>query len=104
MPTPFKIYGLSLLPAELVPIQSYAIVALLINTAWSLLWSLTGSSARSLQDALSGKGGDSHSTTALAMKLISLAGMLGMFVFFSRFAKARLADASRSPTKKGKTT
>ena len=28
------------------------------------------------------------------MKGISLAGMLGMFILFSRFAKARLADAS----------
>ena len=90
MPTPFKIYGLALLPAELVPVSSYAAVALLINTAWSLVWSLTGSSATSLQDAVSGRGAGANSKSALVVKLISLAGLLGTFVFFSRFAKAQL--------------
>ena len=70
MPTPFKIYGLALLPAELVPVSSYAAVALLINTAWSLVWSLTGSSATSLQDAVSGRGAGANSKSALVVKLI----------------------------------
>ena len=59
MPTPFKIYGLSLMPAELVPIQSYAIVALLINRPGRFVV-VDRIVRRSPQDALSGKGGDSR--------------------------------------------
>ena len=36
LPTPFKLYGLALLPEELVPVSSYAGVALTINTVRAL--------------------------------------------------------------------
>ena len=38
IPTPFKIYGLCLLPADLVPVSTYSVVALIVNSAWSLVW------------------------------------------------------------------
>ena len=76
MPTPFKIYGLCLFPEELVPISSYAVVALAINFAWSLVWSLTGSSASSLQEAVSGTGGGERSMAALVAKLFTVAALL----------------------------
>ena len=88
LPTPFKIYGLCLFQPELVPVGTYFFVALGINTCWSLVWSLTGSSASSLQDAVSGKG--NTSIAANAAKLFTVAALLGTFGAFGRFAKERM--------------
>ena len=88
LPTPFKIYGLCLFHPDLVPVTTYFFVALGINTCWSLVWSLTGSSASSLQDAVAGNG--DTSTAALVAKLFTLAAFSGAFLAFGRFAKAQL--------------
>jgi len=102
LPTPFKIYGLCMFEPELVPAPAYFLVALIINTCWSLVWSLTGSSAGSLQDAVSGKG--DTSTAALVTKLFTVVALFGCFTAFARFAKAKMqpppedAPASASAT------
>jgi len=87
LPTPFKIYGLCLMPAELVPVSTYLVVALCINSVWSLVWTLTGSSASSLQDAVSGSG---SSRGALVAKLLTIGCLMVAFASFTRFAKAQL--------------
>ena len=83
LPTPIKIYGLSLLPSELVPAPTFFWACFVINTAWSFLWSLTGSSASSLQDALSG----SHSRASLFAQFSALAVLFGLLAAGSRYAK-----------------
>jgi len=88
LPTPFKIYGLSLFPPELVPFSTYAGIALTFNSAWSLVWTLTSSSASSLQDALSGSG--NSSAGALAGKVSILFVLFGSFAMFGRYAKSQL--------------
>ena len=93
LPTPFKIYGLCLLPEKLVPLHTYFMVALIINSCWSLVWSLTGSSASSVQEALSG-GTSSFGT--IAAKLTSLGALLYAYVAFSRFANRALSPTSSS--------
>ena len=70
--------------------SSYAVVALFINAAWSLVWSLTGSSASSLQEAVSGTGGGERSMAALVAKLFTVAALFGCFTVFARFAKAHM--------------
>ena len=85
LPTPFKIYGLSILPTELVPAWTYAFIAVCFNSCWSLVWSLAGSSA---QDA-SGLA-DAKAKGGLYVKLFFLVGLFGMCVQFARFAKAQL--------------
>ena len=72
--------------------SSYAVVALAINFAWSLVWSLTGSSASSLQEAVSGTG--ERSTAALLAKLFTVVALMGCFSVFARFAKARIQPPS----------
>lgn len=62
-----------------------------INAAWSLVWSLTGSSASSLQDAVSGGAKGQSSRVALFAQLFTLAAILGAFTLFARFAKAQLS-------------
>jgi len=104
LPTPFKIYGLSLFPAELVPFSTYAGIALTFNSLWSLVWSLTGSSASTLHDAMS--AGGSSSIGILAGRLMLLLVLFGLFAMFSRYAKQQFVDvahgkrhaAARSPS------
>ncbi len=93
LPTPIKIYGLSLLPPELVPAPTFFWACLVINTAWSFLWSLTGSSASSLQDALSG----SHSRASLFAQFSALAVLFGLLAAGSRYAKEARAASPLSP-------
>jgi len=92
LPTPFKIYGLCLFETELVPVTTYFLVALTINTCWSLVWSLTGSSASSLQDALSGNA--DTSTANLVAKIFAIGALFGIFGAFGRFAKAQMQPPS----------
>jgi len=86
LPTPFKIYGLSMFPSELVPLSTYAGIALTFNSAWSLVWSLTGSSASSLQDLSNGNS----SGAALASKLSLLTMVFLLCTIFARYAKSQL--------------
>lgn len=92
LPTPFKLYGLSLFPAELVPWSTYAGIALTFNSLWSLVWVLTGSSASNLQDALA--AGGNSSVGALAGKLSGVFVLCASFAMFSRYAKRKLDVAS----------
>jgi hypothetical protein len=87
LPTPFKIYGLSLFPAELVPFWTYAGIATGFNALWSLVWVLTSSSASSLAEAMSG---GSSSVGPLVAKVSALVALLGMCAMFARYAKRRL--------------
>lgn len=103
LPSPLKIYGLCLLPDQLVPLSTFSGVVLGINTAWSIVWSVTGSSGSSLHEALAGGGAGSPSSAALA-KLIGVATLGAALLALSRYAKAQLtpppadeADAGRSP-------
>lgn len=86
LPTPFKIYSLSLFPVELVPLSTYACIALTFNSLWSLVWSLAGSSASSLQEALEGNS----SVAGVAARLSGVAVLFGLFTMFGRYAKASL--------------
>lgn len=54
---------------------------------WSCVWSLTGSSASSLQDALSGNGTSAGGSVA---KLSGLLVAFGVMVLVSRYAKTQL--------------
>jgi hypothetical protein len=92
LPTPLKIYGLCLVPPELVPLRTYGGVALVINSVWSLLWCLTGSSASSLQDAVNGAGGSRAQLVAQLAVVLALTGVLAMF---GRFARERWREAAR---------
>lgn len=87
LPTPFKIYGLSLFPAELVPFWTYAGIVTGFNALWSLVWVLTSSSASSLAEAVSG---GSSSAGPLVAKISALVALLGMCTMFARYAKRRL--------------
>merc|ERR1719440_1845274 len=93
LPTPFKIYGLCLFPSELVPLWSYALIALIFNTCWSVVWALAGSSASNLQDVLNGEG----SSAALATQFSTLLVAFSVLVFFGRFAAAKIQPPSPSP-------
>merc|ERR1740124_1216773 len=84
LPTPLKIYGLSLFPAELIPLTSYAGIAVTFNLLWSLVWTLASSSAHSLADA------KNSSTAVTAGKISLLLVLLGLGTQFSRFAHAQL--------------
>ena len=84
LPTPFKIYGLSILPTELVPAGTYACIAVVFNTCWSLVWCLGGSSMQDLADPSGASSG------ALVSKIVMLVGLFGMCVQFARFSKAQL--------------
>ena len=92
LPTPLKIYGLSLFPSELVSLRRYAIIALVFNSLWSLVWTLTGSSASNLAEAMAGTG--QQSSADMAGKLMSLVVMLGAFAMFGRYARAQLKPPS----------
>ena len=93
LPTPFKIYGLSLFPVELVPLSTYACIALTFNSLWSLVWSLAGSSASSLQEAMEGNS----SVAGVAARLSGLAVLFGLFTMFGRYAKAQLNVPDSDP-------
>lgn len=93
LPTPFKIYGLSLFPVELVPLSTYACIALTFNSLWSLVWSLAGSSASSLQEAMEGNS----SVAGVAARLSGLAVLFGLFTMFGRYAKAQLNVPEHDP-------
>lgn len=94
LPTPFKIYGLCLFPPELVPLWTYATIALVFNTCWSVVWSLAGSSASNLQDVLNGKG----SGAELAGRLSTLLAFFGILVAFGRFAAAKMQPPTEADT------
>jgi len=95
LPTPFKLYGLCLFPAELVPIGTYAVIAFTFNTCWSVVWSLAGSSASSLQDVMSGKGGE-NSHAALLTQVLTLLVLFYALSQFARFAKAKMTPPANS--------
>jgi hypothetical protein len=84
LPTPFKIYGLSILPTELVPAWVYFWIAIVFNLCWSTVWCLAGSS---VQDATDLAGA---SKAGLVGKVVSLVGIFGMCVQFARFARVQL--------------
>ena len=92
LPTPFKIYGLCMFQPELVPVNTYFVVALIINTAWSLVWSLTGSSASSLQEITEGR--TDMSKGKLVAQGFAIASFLLAFGAFGRFAKAQMQPPS----------
>ena len=98
MPTPFKIYGLCLFPPELVPFSTYAGIALCFNTCWSVVWSLAGASASSLQDVLSGKSGE-NSNAKLVGQLSSLVVLFYVLTQFARYANlsAHVLGRRRGP-------
>ena len=87
LPTPIKIYGISLLPAHLVPWRTYLGVVVTVNSVFSMIWALGGASASSLQDAVSGGNGSAH-------RLAAQAGAFSLLVFgmthLARHAKAKL--------------
>lgn len=88
MPIALKNYGLAALPERLVPARTFALVSACVNVPYSVAWSLTGSSAGSLQDALSGqpRGGGG----AALLKLGALAALLGGLGLFARRCSAEL--------------
>uniref|UniRef100_A0A7S2DSW5 VTT domain-containing protein n=1 Tax=Haptolina brevifila TaxID=156173 RepID=A0A7S2DSW5_9EUKA len=86
LPTPFKVYGLCLFPSELVPVSTYAGIAITFNVAWSLVWSLAGSSARGMEDLSNGGGGG-----AFATKVSILLVLFVLFTMFARYAKEQLS-------------
>mmetsp|Transcript_43216 Transcript_43216/g.113510 ORF Transcript_43216/g.113510 Transcript_43216/m.113510 type:complete len:282 (-) Transcript_43216:250-1095(-) len=89
LPTPLKLYGLSLFPAELVTVRRYAIIALVFNLLWSLVWTLAGSSASSMADVLSGSAKEG-SHAVLATQVMWLLVLLGGFSMLGRFAMKQL--------------
>ena len=91
LPTPFKIYGLSILPAQLVPMRTYAVIAVVFNSCWSLIWALAGSSAQDAKHL-----GDSQKHAGLAVKLFFFVGLFGVLLQFARFAKAQLEPPESS--------
>ena len=64
--------------------------------AWSLVWSLTGSSAKSLNEALYEGGNGSNKT--VAAKVSSLAVLFGCFLVFGRYAKAQMTPPAEGET------
>lgn len=89
MPTPFKLYSLSLFPPELVTMRRYLGIAVVFNSMWSVVWTLAGSSAGSLADIVSGKA-SKNSTAALVSKGMAVAVLMGLFSIFGRFAASQL--------------
>lgn len=94
-PTPIAIknYGLSLLPAHVVPTSLFGAVTVAVNVPYSVAWSLTGSSASSLQDAVSGEGTHSGVVAAKACALVLLLSGLGGF---AHYCKSQLDEHRRT--------
>ncbi|KAJ1618459.1 hypothetical protein T492DRAFT_1092304 [Pavlovales sp. CCMP2436] len=94
MPIAIKNYGLALLPAHVLPGRLFAVITLVVNMPYSIAWSLTGSSASSLQEALSG-----DARTGGAAVLLKLGALLALFGALSVFARKCRAELARcSPT------
>mmetsp|Transcript_20810 Transcript_20810/g.61554 ORF Transcript_20810/g.61554 Transcript_20810/m.61554 type:complete len:257 (-) Transcript_20810:260-1030(-) len=91
MPIFLKNFGLSLMPADVVSTSLFAGVTLIVNIPYSIAWSLTGHSAGSLQEAVSGEGAPRGPVLAKLGVLVALFAFLGLF---ARYAKRTLAAAS----------
>mmetsp|Transcript_4384 Transcript_4384/g.11362 ORF Transcript_4384/g.11362 Transcript_4384/m.11362 type:complete len:272 (-) Transcript_4384:375-1190(-) len=93
-PTPIAIknYGLSLMPLDVVPTPVFAAITLAVNVPYSIAWSLTGSSASSLQDAVNGEV--SVHNGVVAAKTFALVLLLSALGGFAHYCKSRL-DAHR---------
>ena len=89
MPTPFKLYALSIFPPELVTMRRYLLIAVFFNTMWSGVWVLAGSSAGSIANIIAGKASE-DSTANLVSKVVMAICLFGCFSMFSRFASAQL--------------
>jgi len=94
MPIALKNYGLALLPARVVQLPTFALITLVVNVPYSIAWSLTGSSASSLQEALNGKPGNARG--ALVPKVALLLALFAGLALFARKAAAELASAERA--------
>lgn len=94
MPIALKNYGLALLPAHVVQLPTFALITLVVNVPYSIAWSLTGSSASSLQEALNGKPGNDRGL--LASKVGMLVALFTGLALFARKATAELASAERA--------
>ena len=71
LPIALKNYGMSALPAELVPLGTFAVATLGVNAPFSVAWTLTGSSASSLHDAIrNGNGGGDWASSDMAPKAV----------------------------------
>lgn len=95
MPIALKNYGLALLPAHVVHAQTFALITLVVNVPYSIAWSLTGSSASSLQEALNGKPGNNARGT-LAPKVGLLLALFAGLALVARKATAEIASAERA--------
>lgn len=94
MPIALKNYGLALLPARVVQLRTFVLMTFLVNVPYSIAWSLTGSSASSLHEALNGKPGSDRSS--LAQKVGLLLALFTGLALFARKATAGLASAERA--------
>lgn len=94
MPIALKNYGLALLPAHVVQLHTFALITLVVNVPYSIAWSLTGSSASSLQEALNGQ--PSNGPGMLVPKVGLLLALFAGLALFARKATAELASAERA--------
>jgi uncharacterized membrane protein YdjX (TVP38/TMEM64 family) len=78
MPGAIKNFGLSLFPPEVVPIQTFSLITLLMNLPFSLAWSLAGNSCNSLQEAMSGGGNSAKTKQLLAQLAVLVFVLVGM--------------------------
>ncbi|KAG8468319.1 hypothetical protein KFE25_013402 [Diacronema lutheri] len=90
MPIALKNYGLAALPEHVVPSRTFCLVTVVVNVPYSVAWSLAGSSASSLQDAISGKARSGGGTVAL-----KVGALLALFAALTAFASRCQAELRR---------
>mmetsp|Transcript_31593 Transcript_31593/g.86392 ORF Transcript_31593/g.86392 Transcript_31593/m.86392 type:complete len:203 (-) Transcript_31593:294-902(-) len=79
-----KNFGLSLFPSSVVPLPTFIVVTLVMNAPFSLAWSLAGSSASNLQEAMSGGGESAKKQKQLLGQLTAMLMLLGAVAAFSK--------------------
>ncbi|KAL1519711.1 hypothetical protein AB1Y20_023221 [Prymnesium parvum] len=87
IPGGVKNFGLSLFPSSVVPLPTFVAVTLVTNAPFSFAWSLAGSSASNLQEAMSGGGEGAKKQQQLLMQLTALLVTLGVMAALTRHFK-----------------
>lgn len=94
MPIAIKNYGLAALPEHVVPVRTFVLVTMCVNVPYSVAWSLTGSSASSLQDAISGEARAGGGAVVLKLSaLVALFAALGAFASKCKSELERVKEA-----------
>jgi len=91
IPSALKNYGLSLFPPSVVPFETFTLVTLVMKVPFSIAWALTGQSASTLQDAMSGNTGEEGRMQRLVFQLTIL-----LFLFLTISALKRAGGSMKS--------